>query len=118
VPSAVAAGAKWSAGARWDPAGQQRRGRPAVRCADVPLSAFESPRTRFVLQRRTGGCSGRGRRNEAATSATCIRIRIRLAKIKRDGNKNGKKVNAIYINDQILELGQLLTTSTCRPKIS
>ena len=30
------------------------------------------------------------------------------------GDRTEKKVNVIYKNNQILELGQLLTTSTCK----
>jgi len=40
-------------------------------------------------------------------------------KIKCDGDRTEKKVNVIYtgwatVNNQILELGQLLTSSTCK----
>jgi len=36
------------------------------------------------------------------------------AKIKWDGDRIEKKVNVIFINNQNLDLGQLLTTSTIR----
>jgi len=40
--------------------------------------------------------------------------RYSRAKIKWVGDMTEKKVNVIYINNQILELGLLLTTSTCK----